>query len=102
MERLSQIEWVKNMTNFIDLIYCSGLDDLQILAYAPMNEFIKKGDIVRIDGMTGFYMVTCHASVSKDSDTYKFITEALGDKCDGMHKVTDKYSHKEIEGSEDE
>lgn len=86
------------MTNFIDLIYCSGLDDLQILAYAPMNEFIKKGDIVRIDGMTGFYMVTCTVTVAKDSETYTFITEALGT----MYKVTDKYSHKEIEGSEDE
>ena len=88
------------MTNYIDLIYCSGLDDGQVvLAYAPMT-YISKGDIVCIDGMTGFYMVTCHASVSKDSDTYKFITEALGDKYDGLHKVTDKYSHKEVEDSD--
>ena len=89
------------MTNFIDLIYCSGLDDGQaVLAYAPFGTYIGKGDIVCIDGMTGFYMVTCHASVSKDSDTYKFITEALGDKCDVMHKITDKYSHKEVEDSD--
>ena len=88
------------MTNYIDLIYCSGLNDGQVvLAYAPMA-YISKGDIVCIDGMTEFYMVTCHASVSKDSDTYKFITEALGEKCDGLHKVTDRYSHREIEDSD--
>ena len=89
------------MTEFIDLIYCSGLDDGQaFLAYAPFGTYIDKGDIVCIDGMTDFYMVTCHASVSKDSDTYKFITEALGEKCDGQHKVTDIYSHKGIDGSD--
>ena len=88
------------MTNFIDLIYCSGLDDGQaVLAYAPMT-YISKGDIVCIDGMTDFYMVLCKTCVSKDSETYKFITEALGDKCDGLHKVTDKYSHKEVEDSD--
>ena len=88
------------MTNYIDLIYCSGLNDGQVvLAYAPMT-YISKGDIVCIDGMTDFYMVTCHASVSKDSDTYKFITEALGEKCDVLHKVTDRYSHREIEDSD--
>ena len=88
------------MTNFIDLIYCSGLNDGQVvLAYAPMT-YISKGDIVCIDGMTEFYMVTCHASVSKDSDAYKFITEALGEKYDGLHKVTDRYSHKEVEDSD--
>ena len=55
------------MTNFIDLIYCSCLDDGQaVLAYAPFGTYIGKGDIVCIDGMTDFYMVTCHASVSKD------------------------------------
>lgn len=89
------------MTNFIDLIYCSGLDDGQsVLAYAPFGTYIGKGDIVCIDGMTEFYIVTCHTSVSKDSDTYKFITEALGEKCDGLHKVTDRYSHREIEDSD--
>ena len=89
------------MTNFIDLIYCSGLDDGQaVLAYAPFGTYIAKGAIVCIDGMTDFYMVTCHASVSKDSDAYKFITEALGEKCDGLHKVTDRYSHREIEDSD--
>ena len=88
------------MTNYIDLIYCSGLNDGQVvLAYAPMT-YISKGDIVCIDGMTDFYMVTCNASVSKDSDAYKFITEALGDKCDCLHKVTDRYSHREIEDSD--
>ena len=88
------------MTNYIDLIYCSGLNDGQVvLAYAPMT-YISKGDIVCIDGMTDFYMVLCKACVSKDSETYKFITEALGDKCDGLHKVTDKYSHKEVEESD--
>ena len=45
-------------------------------------------------------MVLCKTCVSKDSETYKFITEALGDKCDGLHKVTDKYSHKEVEDSD--
>ena len=89
------------MTEFIDLIYCYGLDDGQaVLAYAPFGTYIGKGDIVCIDGMTYFYMVTCHISVSKDSDTYKFITEALGEKCDGLHKVTDRYSHREIEDSD--
>ena len=89
------------MTRFIDFIYCSGLDDGQaVLAYAPFGTYIGKGDIVCIDGMTEFYMVTCNASVSKDSDAYKFITEALGEKCDGLHKVTDRYSHSEIEDSD--
>ena len=89
------------MNNYIDLIYCSGLDDGQaVLACAPMSAYIKKGDIVCIDGMTDFYMVLCKTCVSKDSETYKFITEVLGDKCDGLHKVTDKYSHKEVEDSE--
>ena len=88
------------MTNYIDLIYCSGLNDGQVvLAYAPMT-YISKGDIVCIDGMTDFYMVLCKTCVSKDSETYKFITEVLGDKCDGLHKVTDKYSHKEVEDSD--
>ena len=88
------------MTNYIDLIYCSGLNDGQVvLAYAPMT-YISKGDIVCIDGTTDFYMVLCKTCVSKDSETYKFITESLGDKCDGLHKVTDKYSHKEVEDSE--
>ena len=89
------------MTRFIDLLYCSGLDDGQaVLAYAPFGTYIGKGDIVCIDGMTEFYMVTCNASVSKDSDAYKFITEALGEKYDGLHKVTDRYSHREIEDSD--
>ena len=88
------------MNNYIDLIYCYGLDDGQfVLAYAPMT-YISKGDIVCIDGMTGFYMVLCKTCVSKDSDAYKFITEALGEKCDGLHKVTDRYSHREIEDSD--
>ena len=88
------------MNNYIDLIYCSGLNDGQVvLAYAPMT-YISKGDIVCIDGMTDFYMVLCKTCVSKDSETYKFITEALGDKCDGLHKVTDKYYHKEVEDSD--
>lgn len=91
------------MTNYIDLIYCSGLDDGQaVLAYAPFGTYIGKGDIVCIDGMTDFYMVTCNASVMKDSDTYEFITEAFGDKFDGLHKVTDKYSHRKVEDSENE
>lgn len=92
------------MTEFIDLLYCSGLNGLsdlngsQILAYAPMSEFIEKGDIVRIDALNGFYLVTCKTCVSKDSDTYEFITEALGT----LYKVTDKYSHQEVEDSENE
>ena len=88
------------MTNYIDLIYCSGLNDGQVvLAYAPMT-YISKGDIVCIDGMTDFYMVLCKTCVSKDSETYKFITEALAYKFDDLHKVTDKYSHKEVEDSD--
>ena len=84
------------MTNYIDLIYCSGLNDGQVvLAYAPMT-YISKGDIVCIDGMTDFYMVLCTAGVTKDSDSYKFITEALGEP----NKVTNKYSHKEVEDSD--
>lgn len=87
------------MTNFIDLIYCSGLDDGQaVLACAPMSACIRKGDLVCIDGMTDFYMVTCQTTVAKASDTYKFITEVFGN----LSKVTDKYSHQEIEDSEDE
>ena len=86
------------MTEFIDFIYCSGLDDGQVvIAGAPMGECIRKGDIVCIDGMTDFYMVLCTAGVTKDSDIYKFITEAFGDKYDCLHKVTDKYCHKEID-----
>lgn len=82
------------MTEFIDLIYCSGLDDGQaVLAYAPFGTYIGKGDIVCIDGMTEFYMVTCHATVAKGSDIYKLIAEMHGNMC----KVTDKYSHQEID-----
>lgn len=85
------------MTEFIDLIYCSGLDDGQaVLACAPMSACIKKGDIVCIDGMTDFYMVLCQATVAKDSDIYKFITEVFGN----LSKVTDKYSHREFEDSD--
>lgn len=90
------------MTEFIDLIYCSGLDGGQVLACAPIITYIKKGDIVCIDGMNDFYMVLCKTTVAKDSDTYEFITEAFGDKYNGMHKVTDKYSHQEVEDSENE
>lgn len=87
------------MTNFIDFIYCSGVDDGQtVLACAPMSACIKKGDIVCIDGMTDFYMVLCKATVAKASDTYKFIAEVFGN----LNKVTDKYSHQEIEDIENE
>lgn len=86
------------MTNFIDFIYCSGLDDGQVvLACAPMSACIRKGDIVCIDGMADFYMVLCQATVAKDSDIHKLITEAFGDTYDCLHKVTDKYSHQEID-----
>lgn len=82
------------MTEFIDLIYCSGLDDGQaVLAYAPFGTYIGKGDIVCIDGMTDFYMVLCQATVAKGSDIYKLISEMHGNMC----KVTDKYSHQEID-----
>ena len=84
------------MSEFIELIYCSNLDGKQILAYAPMSECIKKGDIVCVDGTKDFYFVSCMATVEKDSDIYKFITKALGEP----RKVTDKYSHNEIGGSE--
>lgn len=85
------------MNEFIDLIYCSGLDDGQaVLAYAPFGTYIGKGDIVCIDGMTDFYMVLCKATVAKDSDTYKLIAEMHGNMC----KVTDRYSHREIEDSD--
>ena len=88
------------MTRFIDLIYCSDLDGTEYLACAPMSEYIRKGDIVCLNGKQDFCFVSCKATVEKDSDIYKFITEALSDKCDGLHKVTDKYSHKEVEDSE--
>lgn len=86
------------MTEFIDLIYCEGLNDLQFLACAPMSACISKGDIIRIDEKKGFYLVSCQVTVAKDSDTYKFITDALGTP----YKVTDKYSHQEIGGIENE
>ena len=88
------------MTKFIDLIYCADLNGLHIIACAPMDAYISKGDIVRVDEMKGLYLVSCKVTVAKDSDTYKFITEALGEKCDGLHKVTGRYSHKEIEDSD--
>ena len=84
------------MSEFIELIYCSNLDGKQIIACAPMSECIKKGDIVCVDGTKDFYFVSCQITVMKGSDTYKFITEAFGDMC----KVTEKYSHQEIGGSE--
>lgn len=86
------------MTNFIDLIYCSGLDGGEVLACAPMIAYIKKGDIVCIDGMKDFYIVLCNITVAKDSENYKFITEVLGEP----KKVTDNYSHNEIGGTENE
>ena len=87
------------MTEFIDLIYCSKLYDGQdVLAYAPFGTYIGKGDIVCVDKMKGFFLVLCQVTVAKDSDTYKFITEALGT----MYTVTEKYSHQEIGGSENE
>ena len=81
------------MSEFIELIYCSNLDGKQIIACAPMSECIKKGDIVCIDGMSDFYMVLCQATVAKGSDIYKLIAEMHGNMC----KVTDKYSHQEID-----
>ena len=83
------------MTRFIDLIYCLDLDGTEYLACAPMSEYIRKGDIVCIDGKQDFCFVSCKATVAKDSDSYKFITEALGEP----NKVTEKYSHQEIEDS---
>lgn len=80
------------MTDFIDLIYCSGLDGGLVVAYAPMSACIKKGDIVCIDGMTDYYMALCKATIMKDSEIHKFITEVYGD----MYKITDKYSHQEL------
>ena len=86
------------MTEFIDLIYCDCLNGAQILACAPMSACIKKGDLVCIDDMTGFYLVSRQITVAKDSDIYKFIIEGLGEPS----KVTDKYSHQEIGGIENE
>ena len=83
------------MTNFIDLIYCSDLNGGQVLACAPMCEYIREGDIVCINGLKDFYFVSCKATVAKDSDSYKFITKALGEP----NKVTEKYSHQGIEDS---
>ena len=83
------------MSNYIDLIYCSDLDDVKYLAYAPMCEYIREGDIVCLNGTKDFCFVSCKATVAKDSDSYKFITEALGEP----NKVTEKYSHQEIEDS---
>jgi len=86
------------MTNFIDLIYCDDLNSSQVIACAPMSAFIKKGDIVFINETKKFYFVTCNITVAKDSDTYKFITDALGNP----YTVTGKYSHQEIGGTENE
>jgi hypothetical protein len=75
------------MTEFIDLIYCSGLDDGQaVLAYAPFGTYIGKGDIVCIDGMTDFYMVTCHASVSKEQEQTLFFSEEVCEKIISLEK----------------
>ena len=84
------------MTEFIDLLYCSGVDGGKVLSCAPMSADIKNGDIVCIDRMTGFYMVINHVTVVKDSDIYKFITEAFSDKYSNLYEVTDKFSHQEI------
>lgn len=90
------------MSEFIDLIYCSDLDGEQILACAPTSAYIRKGDIVRIDGKKDFYFVSCQTSVMKSSDVYKLITEIVGNLNSSLHKVTDKYSHVEIGGNENE
>lgn len=87
------------MTKFIELIYCENLNGLRILACAPMSAYISKGDIIRIDDeKKGIYLVLCQVTVAEDSDTYKFITDALGIP----YAVTDKYSHQEIGGIENE
>lgn len=87
------------MTEFIDLIYCESLNGTQFLACAPMSAYISKGDIIRIDDeKKGIYLVLCQVTVAEDSDTYKFITDALGIP----YAVTDKYSHQEIGGTENE
>lgn len=86
------------MTEFIDLIYCDCSNGVQILACAPMSACIKKGDLVCIDDMKGFYSVSRQITVAKDSDIYKFIIEGLGEPS----KVTDKYSRQEIGGIENE
>lgn len=86
------------MTEFIDLIYCSDLNAAKYLACAPMSVYICKGDIVRIDGKKGFYVVSSHVTVATDSDAYKFIIDSLGTP----YTVTDKYSHKEIRENEKE
>ena len=90
------------MTEYFDLICCSNLEGRKVLAFAPINAFIKEGDIVCIDNVKDYYLVSCKTCVSKDSDTYKFVTEAFGDTYDGLHKVTDKYSYEEIRGTENE
>ena len=86
------------MTRFIDLIYCIDLGGTEYLACAPMIAYIRKGDIVCLNGKQDFCFVSCKATVEKDSDIYKFITKALGEP----RKVTDKYYHEEIGGSENE
>lgn len=86
------------MTEFIDLIYCSNLHGRKNIACAPMSEYIREGDIVCLNGLKEFYFVSCKATVDKDSDIYKLITEALGEP----NKVTDKYCHQEVGGSENE
>ena len=87
------------MTEFIDLLYCSdGFGEGEILAWAPMNAYIRKGDLIRIEGVDYHYTVSCQATIQKDSDIYNLITEAFGEP----KKVTDKYSHQEIGGNENE
>ena len=82
------------MTRFIDLIYCIDLGGTEYLGCAPMSEYIRKGDIVCLNGKQDFCFVSCKATVEKDSDIYKFIVEGLGEPS----KVTDKYSRQEIGG----
>lgn len=80
------------MSDFIDLIYCENFDGLHLLAWAPTIACISKGDMVCIDKQKGFFLVSYQITVWKDSDTCKFITEALG----APYTVTDKYSHQEL------
>lgn len=86
------------MTEFIDILYCEN-ENRKIVAVAPMSACIRSGDIVLTNESNKFYIVLRQVNVVKDSDIYKLIVEDL---YGNLYKVTDKYSHQKIGGTENE
>lgn len=88
---------------FVDLLYCESengniSESRNIIAVAPMSADVREGDIVRIDGESDLFFVSRAVTVMNGSDVYKFIVNAI----DIPYRVTDKYSHHEIGGTENE